>query len=459
MKSRRFTTVVATLALALVACTSHAPQEDRYTGYPEGQVFLDLLQRRSVAFSNGDERAWLADVDPSQAQVVEHERMVFRNLRQLGAEQVQFRPEPPYVQVCSRTLLPVPGRPAPVKVCRYEVLRIMSLPGDLDTAMTRYTYMVAKVGNRAMLVDAQPAGGATRPGNPASKTGGANGMASGEHRDQPWDLVPLRVASRGSVVVAAPEASRWNPADYVASADKAARQVIRLWGKHERPRKFLLLLATEEEAVTWFEAGESKHALATTLFVAKWHSISDRIDPNESQNSVAARIVMRMERIEPAEVYQVLVHEIAHAISTPYYGPGILGAIGAEFARPDWAVEGFARWVETAVGADPSLGHLEAAMSWGRKRGLLTGALPENKKFYADNAARTSFNYELGATVFEAVARQPGGRRKAVDVYLDLLGSVASFNTSIGSVALSMDRYHIDQNSFMRAWRQTTGLA
>ena len=70
--------------VAAVACSapSPGPLSGLFSPSKRGPVD-DLLDRRSQAFRHGDERAYLADLDRGQPALVDRERMMFANLRQL----------------------------------------------------------------------------------------------------------------------------------------------------------------------------------------------------------------------------------------------------------------------------------------------------------------------------------------------------------------------------------------
>nr|GID87617.1 hypothetical protein Ade03nite_65410 [Actinoplanes derwentensis] len=48
------------------------------------ELVVEMLRRRTVAFTSGDEAGWLTDVDPRHPETISYERSRFRQLRQTG---------------------------------------------------------------------------------------------------------------------------------------------------------------------------------------------------------------------------------------------------------------------------------------------------------------------------------------------------------------------------------------
>src|SRR4051812_49119722 len=80
--------------VTLAGCSSPGPPPVpslAETLEPEVTAFLS---GRTAALRGGDRDAWLAGVDTANAALVEHEKMVFGNLRQFEFTSVDFRRGP-----------------------------------------------------------------------------------------------------------------------------------------------------------------------------------------------------------------------------------------------------------------------------------------------------------------------------------------------------------------------------
>jgi hypothetical protein len=119
----------------------------------------------------------------------------------------------------------------------------------------------------------------------------------------------------------------------------------------------------------------------------------------------------------------VFAHEMAHAI-----GPHLVANLQTDptpetvgMDQASWVVEGFARWVDhmTQPGsADQAAAYVRRNMA---KYRPTDGIFPKNTGFYSDDPAQTTFNYEIGAALFNA-AEKAGNRQKATDLYIALSG-------------------------------------
>ena len=96
---------------------------------------------------------------------------------------------------------------------------------------------------------------------------------------------------------------------------------------------------------------------------------------------------------------QVMRHELVHALTSPSYS--------ASDHPPTWAIEGFARFLESGRLTSASA----ASVASGVRAGWFTGALPESKTFYGSSTttwSRAGFNYDLSASLFAFIASRKG---------------------------------------------------
>jgi hypothetical protein len=168
------------------------------------------------------------------------------------------------------------------------------------------------------------------------------------------------------------------------------------------------------------------------------------------EDAAVAGLVLRMPSIgSMQEAQSVITHEMAHAI-----GPHIVFNLQTDptpetvgMDQPSWIIEGFARWVEHQARpgtADQGAAFVRANMAQYRPT---DGIFPKNTGFYSDDAARTRFNYEIGAAFFYA-AEKTGGRQKAADLYIALSASPELtsldrmfLDSDIRAVGINPDRF------------------
>jgi hypothetical protein len=79
---------VLLVGLLVAGCGSARPtidslDDEGQSGGPTKQDLQRILDRRAEAVRHRDEAAFLADLDQSNKELVQHEKMVFANLRQL----------------------------------------------------------------------------------------------------------------------------------------------------------------------------------------------------------------------------------------------------------------------------------------------------------------------------------------------------------------------------------------
>ncbi|MBO0687495.1 MAG: hypothetical protein J2P45_30460, partial [Candidatus Dormibacteraeota bacterium] len=141
--------------------------------------------------------------------------------------------------------------------------------------------------------------------------------------------------------------------------------------------------------------------------------------------------------INQEDPYQVVKHEMTHALTVEAWNPHLVGGGPAGpngtlvSGVSDWATEGFARWSETAE--SPSARQaVDDDVARGVSAGRFAGKLPSDTKFYDPNADTMAFNYDLAATIFQFIAEK-WGTANAVAVYADTVAS--------GDMGMTKDAY------------------
>ena len=375
------------------------------------QTAQRLMTDRVAALRAGDEAAWLAPLDPGNADLIKQERLRFVNLRQFELTAYDLR-----VQLSNIPVGTDQSKPITQKAWVNQTLRFAS---DVQLSINRYSWTLVWVGDQVRVTAIETETGVQHD--------------EGAEKNPPWDDTALRSARGDGVTIFAPVAAKWDPADYVAGADRAAALVRSLFRGRQSAGRFVVFLADDGQFKRWFGSTVTD---SSTIGLAVFPRMAEpdgqlRFDRHNKMNHKAnepdwlernagSRIVLRMPEIGKADVEHVLAHEMAHAI-----GPHLISATSSDYTgtgeidQSSWVIEGFARYVEHL--SDP--GETARGMAFVRNRWAKNhprGAdFPANKGFYSTSADQTHFNYELGSSIYHA-AEKVGGRRKAVDLYIAL---------------------------------------
>lgn len=364
-----------------------------------------LLARRAAALSSGDEQAWLADVNPADAGLIAAERFRFANLRQLP--------------LASHRFLSASGmadRAAPVKVCL-----VMRLTIDDDQSVVYYTYTTGIIDGVLRIIGIVP--GWDDP----------HARVRDDEEQPPWDLEPLRSATRDNVTVFSGVASPWVPGQYLPEAVRAAHYVRGMWSDRISAPGFVVFLADEAQWVSWFHRGQG-HPQAVG-FAHFGTIVDDRGHPKmlagmllagKQKASACARVVLRMSALtDPGVRYGTLVHEITHALTPQLIRNRSIDLAGGDGMndQPHWVVEGYARYVEDTATAGKDLTLDTVRSGWRKYKPAVGEIAAKNSDFYsADDPERTSFNYALAAAYFHAADRLKGSQG-AADLFRILAAS------------------------------------
>lgn len=394
----------AAALLLAAACSVPSPSSLFHSGptLVHGPVD-DMLDRRTEALRNGDEARFLADLDQKQPELIQHERMLYANLRQFQFSEIRLH----------QFFTPDIAKPIDLqegKAVSVGVVLSYRLAG-IDTAGTQDGFGYTIV---------------ARNGRPVVTKIDINGLGS-DSVNVPWEVVPLHVARSGNVSVAADDTAG-DPAALAAAIGAADQQVRRLWGtRPAAPGTLVFASGDPKQTRTWFFAGLAPSSIEAAAFVSRVRAADEH--NVISGDVVGGRMILTSGRIPADQLAGTYRHELAHAISAPL----------SKFTPvpPLWAIEGYASWVE-----DPNskirLDNVRNAV----KQRTFTGQLPDDKTFY--DPARIHLDYGLGLTVFRYIAGKWGPER-ASDVYADVMSgkSLDAATTRVLS---------IDQATFLQQW-------
>lgn len=375
--------------LALAGCAEKArpkilDQGAQVVSAPTAQVLKQILDRRAKAMEQGDERAFLADLDQNNAELIKQQKILFTNLRQF--KPTTFR----YITYFTGDGIEEKGvhRFGPV----HEVVQLEADagPGGVSPAAT-FQISAVQRGDQLVITEL------TR-----LTTGNGDKLGfSGLPATAPWYTTPLTVKRSGNVWLAG-DASVTDLDRYAAPAEAEARGLEQMWGSRTRfPGHVLFFTKDEKNFATWFDFGASDNFQPTFEGIEVPQYGVRQSGEVYLEQFAGSRIVVNLKQIAMFGDYpsRVMRHELAHAITAraTVVNPGywLLGA-------PRWALEGFARWTEDR---GDEMRRLAV--------GSFKGRLPTSTDFYGKDI---QYNYAVSSTAFTFVERIKG-REAVVEFY------------------------------------------
>jgi hypothetical protein len=388
--------------LALPGCAPQPPPliegvDSVGSGLPQATDLQALLDRRAKAQLDKNERAYLADLDPSNQAMLAREKLAFANLRQFELADVRF--------VTGRVLGgPQPDQKDPNRYLFTPVIKVVKLTADTGPKPVLgpsegYEYVLTKRGDGWQIADIVP-----YLGDVAANAGVSSASA-------PWNLHPLKVVHAGNVWLAADESV--DDLDVFAAAAKTqAAEVEAIWGKRTRfPGHIVFLSRNQQNLRAWYDlAGQADDFEGVQVPL---YGVTKEGQPYTDQ-FYAARMVLFLPNIEKYTDDPALVmrHELTHAVTSR-----AMDASLQSDTPPRWAIEGFARYIEVQGNSERQRTQRFTAAE-GLRDGLLKHPLPRSKDFYGEKAIQ--FNYAAGYAVF-AYVEQKKGENAAIAFYAEVI--------------------------------------
>jgi hypothetical protein len=238
--------------------------------------------------------------------------------------------------------------------------------------------------------------------------------------DSPWNTTPLKILHVGNVWVAGDD-SVTDLDRYAAAAQAEVGKVEALWGKRLRFPGYILFFTRDEDNVrSWFSLGSDPNLSSKEGVEIARQGVRSNGQVFSDQYA-GARIVVNLSSVElhGDDPRAVMRHELTHAVSARV--TRVSFADSGALQAPIWAVEGFARWVDSLDSPDRQAG-TRATVAAGVSAGKFDGLPPGSEKFYGPNI---SLNYALGASVFRYI-EQTKGREAAVEFAAALFQMIAA---------------------------------
>ncbi|MFI7603270.1 hypothetical protein [Actinoplanes sp. NPDC049681] len=373
--------IVAVLALAggVVACLTSSepaalakPTPSRAaTPFEQAAAVLD---QQAAALMKGDEKGWLAAVDPGRPTLVSQYRSMFRNLRGLGVSHAEFHARPPASGV-------VHDKPGVVTAqllfgyCFDEAPCPSWRAGVGDGPPKTTSQLTFKLVDGKYLINAAV--------DPA-------GMNFNGLEPAPWEGADLVLAHGERVTVAATRSQAKHVKAMVVAAEKAAVAADRFARYLGTPqRRYRIYLADQRTWKSWYGGDQPKWAIGYELPL----------------NSTGADIVFRTSEVmaEPGGPLSIVQHEMGHVVT-------LAGLTHSETSDDQWLEEGIAEYVGERPGAARTAGNRNIlAAAFRRGNAPRTIALPP----LADDADDRTVDrlYAMGHFATKCMADQYGERR------------------------------------------------
>jgi hypothetical protein len=390
-----------------------------------------ILERRAKALTEKDEKEYLADLDQSNKDLIEREKLVFANLSQFEFAELRY------------VLNGMNERPDKGGSWFSPVIRIAKLtadagPGDIAPGET-FLYWLTKNGDKHVIGDVVRVTMENR-----EKLG-----MPGPRADAPWNTDKLKVLKVGDAVWLVGDESVTDLDEYAAATNRELATVKKLWGDRESfPGNVLFFSRDQENVKKWFGLGEGNLSGALGYQLPQ---LGVRKDGQYYTDQFAAsRILVNLGSTEAAKtpVRLVIRHELAHAVTARAALAGF-----SDTLRPArWVVEGFARYSET-IDESARAAEVRNSVASGVRAGKFRGSTPPSETFYSKDA---SLNYDLGSTVF-SLAEQLKGRDAAAELYARLVQRIDSGSRSILELpifeSISEDVLDMSSGSFRSRWK------
>lgn len=268
-----------------------------------------LLDEQAAALLKGDEKAWLAPVDPARPKLVARYRDVYRNLRGLDVSHAEF-----HAQAMSYGMVPDKPDLVTVKASLGYCFSGVVCPtwhDDVDDGppKVRHQLTFEPVKGKYMITGRADLTGRTiNPLQPA-----------------PWDGEALVFARGRRVTVAAHRSEAKHLKKVLAAAEKAAVNADRFAGYlGNRQQRYRIYLADKRAWRTWYGGDLPTWSIGYALTL----------------NSAGADVVLRTGKVMTARqgLASTIQHEFGHVVT-------LAGPTHRDTDNRQWLVEGIAEYI------------------------------------------------------------------------------------------------------------------
>lgn len=266
------------------------------------ELMQALLKAQTAALLRGDERGWLAVVDPGQPKLRAQYRTLYRSLRALGVSQFEYHPGLPPVIVKGVATVNVD-----IAFC-FSMAVCPAYPSSAP--VIRQTLKFAPIHGRYRISRLQKS---TDPSH---------------LQPTPWESGELVFAQGKRVTVAGPPSEAKHLWQVVQIADQAAVTVDRFAVYVGNPQqRYRVYLADDKVWRTWYGGENDKFAIGVEVAL----------------NQGGADVVLKMSKLgDRKELAGTIQHELGHVATAA--GSHESGAF--VYQKNEWLTEGIAEYIE-----------------------------------------------------------------------------------------------------------------
>lgn len=237
-----------------------------------------VLKAHAEALVAGDEKGWMAAVDPGQPKLVGYYTYLFRTMRALGVTQWTYWTYLDPIQQFGQSRIQ-----ANLKVMYCLSATPCPQRDPMDDALSRHLAIIEQTVELEKIGDAYKIIGVTQGNFPA-----------------PWQAGDLALATGKRVVVMAPPALKGRLPEVVAAADRAAVEADRFAGHiGYKPSRYHVYLAGAKQWKTWHGGKRPPYSVAYATPVGL----------------LGTDVVLDMSRLTREHLGETIQHEFGHVIT------------------------------------------------------------------------------------------------------------------------------------------------
>ncbi len=305
-----------------------APKSSRpLTPFEQAQK---LLRAQAAALAGGDEKGWLAPLDPANKKMIDRYKIIYRNLRALEISHAEFHAEKKQDASSGDTVVA-------------DIALAYCLSGVNCPSWRRNSWIEGPP-QAAYRVTIKPANGKYRITTMTEK-----GAADGNYlQPAPWDNRALTVLKGKRVIVAGPSSQAKRLKQVLTLAEKAAKAVDKYAGYiKNRQRRYRVYVADEKGWKDWYGGVDQDWIIGYEIPL----------------NATGGDVILRAKSAGDQRQLAVTVkHELAHVVT--------LASGHWETGDDQWLVEGIAEYIGALPRKPQETGNHDVLAETFRKRGV-----------------------------------------------------------------------------------------
>ncbi|WP_083971113.1 M1 aminopeptidase family protein [Actinoplanes awajinensis] len=332
------------------------------------ELVAERLQKQAEALTKGDEKAWLAFVDPAKKTLVTRYRTMFRNLRTLEISHAEFHADKLEGTTATKVVTQ-----AALGYC-FSGVACPDWRKNYDEGPAKVTYRLTFQQVRGQWV--------------ITELNDQAGVENNYLQPAPWDNRALTFVKGKRVIVAGPSSQAKQLKQVLVLAERAAKVADRYAGYVNNPqRRYRVYVADEKGWKNWYGGIKEKWVIGYEMPL----------------NSTGGDIVLRAKSsADRGQLAVTIQHELAHVVT--------LAGGTWETTDDQWLVEGVAEYIGALPRKPQDTGNHDVLIEAFQRRGMPKSiAVPS----LADNADDLTVNtlYAMGHYATACMAAKFGDRK------------------------------------------------